>query len=412
MSFRASQVGKLWESISKHGWRDGSQQALLRWLRTQVGFTADVLGDYSYVLTEDAPPTLRASSAKELTIAWLIPEVGPGVGGLFNIFRAIHQLEQWGHRHRIYVVGDSATDAESMTNVARRDYFPITSAIEIFNGKVADSDALVASSWQTAYAARALSNTARKFYFVQDLEYLFYAPGSIAELARETYRWGFHGITGGQWIADVLNSEFKMNSSAFGFSYDRHVYSPAGKRTFPDGKKRILFYARPITPRRGFELGVLALSEIAKQLPETEFVFVGASDRGMKLPFPTVSPGILSPMELAALYRSCTAALILSFTNLSLLPLEVMACGCPVVSNRGANVEWLLNEDTTQLAAPTPEALAAAILEVLQNDSLRTLKTEAGLRFAERTDWGKEIKAIEAGFYRGLAECAVEQQHV
>lgn len=117
-------------------------------------------------------------------------------------------------------------------------------------------------------------------------------------------------------------------------------------------------------------------------------------------------------MELAALYRSCTAALILSFTNLSLLPLEVMACGCPVVSNRGANVEWLLNEDTTQLAAPTPEALAAAILEVLQNDSLRTLKTEAGLRFAERTDWGKEIKAIEAGFYRGLAECAVEQQHV
>src|SRR2546426_5624548 len=335
----ASRVGKVWATISKHGLLAGSQDAFLRWVRSKVSATCNVLDDYSWVLTQDAAPTLSVHSLKHLAITWLIPDVGPGVGGLFTIFRAIHHMEQWGHQHNVYIVGNKAADCDRASKLVHRDYFPIKSRIEIFTGNVADSDALVATSWKTAYAARGLSNTARKFYFVQDLENLFYAQGSMAEFARETYRWGFHGITAGPWVADVLRTEFKMNCSVFGFSCDRDVYSAGGKRTFPDGKKRVLFYARPSTERRGFELGISALSIVAKELPEADFVLVGSSPRGMKLPFNAFIPGILSPLELAALYRSSTTALILSFTNLSLLPLEVMACGCVVVSNQGPNVE-------------------------------------------------------------------------
>jgi glycosyltransferase involved in cell wall biosynthesis len=402
MAFGGSRAGKAWVSISKHGLRAGVRDAFGRWLRTKFAVTPDVLRDYPWILTPDAEPALKSNSPKSLAITWLIPDVGPGVGGLFNIFRAIQQMEQWGHRHRIYIVGNPGADSGTATRLARRDYFPIGSEVDVFRGEVADSDALVATSWQTAYAARGLSNTARKFYLVQDLEHLFYAPGSISEFARQTYQWGFHGITAGSWIAKTLRADFGMNCSSFGFSYDRGFYAPEGKRMLADGKKRILFYARPSTERRGFELGMLALSIVAKKMPETEFVLVGFTSSGATLPFNAVIPGVLSPLDLAALYRSCTAALILSFTNLSLLPLEVMACGCVVVSNQGANVNWLINQEIAELGAPNPEALAASVLRVLQNDDLRAQKAQAALRYVQSTDWSKEIKAIESGFYEGL----------
>jgi glycosyltransferase involved in cell wall biosynthesis len=329
-----------------------------------------------------------------------------GSGGLFNIFRAIQHLEHWGHQHRIYMVGEmvgrSAVSAARANELARKYYFPIKTQIEVFTGEVANSDALVATSWSTAYAARAVGNTARKFYFVQDLEHLFYPEGSLCEFARQTYRWGFYGITAGQWIADVLYKEFGMECSAFGFSYDRGAYSPNGSRHLPDGKNRVLFYARPKSERRGFELGILALSIVAKKMPDTEFVLVGFPPRSIQLPFSAVLPGILAASELPALYRSCGIALVLSHTNLSLLPLELMACGCAVVSNSGPNVEWLLTDHIAQLACPTPEALADSVLALLDNEQLRAQKAAAGLAFAESTDWISETKAIESAFCRGL----------
>jgi glycosyltransferase involved in cell wall biosynthesis len=351
----------------------------------------------------DCPATLQAPDPGPLRINWLTPDVrGAGSGGLFNIFRTIQGLERWGHKHRVYVLARTSIDEARATEFVRKNYFPIEARIEEFKGKTADSDALIATSWVTAYVARKLGNTARKFYFVQDLEHLFYPEGSLCEFARQTYRWGFYGIAAGRWIADVLHAEFEMECSHFGFSYDRESYSPNGNCSVPYPKNRVLFYARPKTERRGFELGLLALSIVAKKMPDTEFVLVGFPPRSIRLPFLAVIPGSLSPCELATLYRNCKVALVLSFTNLSLLPLELMACGCAVVSNCGPNVEWLLSDDIARLAKPTPEALADGIIALLADERMRARKVAASLAFVKRTDWSLEIKRIESALYRGL----------
>ena len=400
-------IGKTWTSVSKYGLRAGLQDAAARWARSRLGVPFDVAGDYDWILSQDNPARLPAPKAGPLRINWLTPDVRGDVravrsGGLSTIFRTIQQLERWGHKNRVYVLAGTAIDEARATDFVRRNYFPIEARIEEFKGETADSDALIATSWVTAYAARKLGNTARKFYFVQDLEHLFYPEGSLCEFARQTYRWGFHAITVGRWLAEVLHAEFEMECSPFGLSYDREVYSPNGSRRVRAQQKRVLFYARPQTERRGFELGVLALSVVSKQRPDVEFVLVGFPPRRMRIPFRAVFPGVLSPTELAELYRGCDVALVLSHTNLSLLPLELMACGCAVVSNRGRNVEWLLTEETTQLANPTPESLAAAVLNLLNNEALRARKSAAGLAFAQRTDWISEIKRIEGAFHRGL----------
>src|SRR6266481_1519979 len=290
LSLRESGLAKVWASVSSYGLRAGIQDAISRWLRSRLNIPQDVLRDYNWVLSQDCPARLQTPDSGPLRINWIIPDVGRGIGGLLNIFRTIHQLEHWGHKQRVYVVGRSAASGEQIKELVRKYYFPILTDVEIYAGNVVDSDALVATSWRTAYVARTLSNTVRKFYFVQDLEHLFYPEGSLCEFAKQTYRWGFHGITLGQWNADVLSREFGMECSAFGFSYDRGIYSPNGSHSLSDGKKRVLFYARPSTERRGFELGILALSLVAKRMPDTEFVLVGFPPQSIRLPFPALLP--------------------------------------------------------------------------------------------------------------------------
>lgn len=403
MTWHESSLGKLWTSVSDHGLRGGILDALERWARKRASAPEDVFREYGWILNQSREASLPAPPSGPLRIHWLIPTVASGSGGLLTIFRTIQELDKCGHKQSVYVVGDRIIGGDKVGDLVRKNYLPINGDVEVFTGELPDSDALVATSWTTAYAARTVPNTARKFYMVQDLEHLFYPQGSLCEFSKETYRWGFYGITAGEWIARVLRDEFGMECSSFSFSYDRGVHSRNGERRFPDGKKRVLFYARASSPRRGFELGVLALSLVAKQSPETEFVLVALPRQSLKLPFQATFLETLPASELPALYRSCDAALVLSHTNLSLLPLELMACGCAVVSNSGPNVEWLLTDEVAQLATPTPEALADAILALLHDDQLRARKIAAGYALAESTDWLSEIKAVESAFYRGLS---------
>ena len=347
-------------------------------------------------MSAESPACLSPRTSGPLRINWILPAISAGNGGLLNIFRTVQKLEEWGHENRLYSLGGFRGGSSQAKTLICERYFPIQAELEAFSDNIADSDALVATSWPTAYAVRSVGNTARKFYFVQDVEYMFYAPGSLYEFARQTYRFGFHGITLGPWIAEVLRREFNMECSPFSFSYDRQAYGRRGPHLLPPGKRRVLFYARPETERRGFALGIMALSIVAKRIRDAEFVLVGSPPGSLEVAFPAFCPGVLPVSDLAPLYRSCEVALVLSHTNLSMLPLELMACGCAVVSNDGPNIEWLLTQDVAQLAERNPNSLANAVIELLESDQLRLQKIEAGSSFAESTDWTREIRAIEA----------------
>ena len=48
----------------------------------------------------------------------------------------------------------------------------------------------------------------------------FYPAGSEALLAEATYRFGFHGITAGRWLADRLRRDYGMQADHFDFGRD------------------------------------------------------------------------------------------------------------------------------------------------------------------------------------------------
>ena len=330
MNLLTSSLQKARTLVARSGLRSGIAEAVRRWARSRTSVPSDVMGEYAWILGPNRPAVLPAPRTGPLKINWLLPFVVKGSGGLLNIFRTIHNLEKWGHENRVYVLDWDAATGSHAEELVRSFYFPFKAQLEPLTPKIADSDALIATMWTTAYAARAVANTAGKFYFVQDLEYLFYPAGSLQEFAKQTYKFGFHGITLGPWIADTLRAEFGMECSPFGFSYDREVYSPNGRPGIREQRKRVLYYARPRTDRRGFELGILTLSLVAKKRPDVEFVLVGFSPRKMHIPFRTVFPGVLSPAELADLPPVLTpadiAAAMMEFLADDTLAGRIMVC--------------------------------------------------------------------------------------
>ena len=113
--------------------------------------------------------------------------------------------------------------------------------------------------------------------------------------------------------------------------------------------------------------------------------------------FPHTNLGILNDYELAALYSGCDAGLVLSLTNPSLVPFEMMACRCPVVEMRSEQSEELLSDgETALLADPLPEKLAQAILQLVQNKTLRQHIAEQGYQHVSGRSWRNSARQIEA----------------
>jgi len=326
-------------------------------------------------------------------INWVIPDFGIGSGGHLNIFRVVKKLEELGFICRINI--DGATHFSSGTEARkciREHFFPIEAEVGIGRQELRPAAATFATGWTTAYTVRDFKGSGKKYYFVQDFEPFFSALGSDYIFAEETYRFGFKGITAGDWLAKKLASEYDMQTIPFHFSYDRELYKPHTRRE--SHIKRVFFYARPVTARRAFELGLLTLARVYEKNSNIEFILAGWDLSGYKIPFPFLNAGVLPLAELPDLYSQCDVALVLSFTNLSLLPLEAMACNCAVVSNKGENVEWLLNNDITRFSDATPEALSDTVIDLIEGeDDLNQLKSK-GLSFAQSTNWDIEVEKI------------------
>jgi O-antigen biosynthesis protein len=339
-----------------------------------------------------------ASVAK--TIHWVMPDFEPGSGGHTTIFRYIQWLERAGYTCNVVIVGPhwhrSTEDCEASI---RAHFFPIAAKVRFGIDGLGPARFCFATGWKSAYSVRAFGNARHKLYFVQDFESMFYPAGSEASFADATYGFGFVGVTAGSWLSDRLGREYAMRCLPLGFSYDRDLYQP--KPRLDPEVTRIFCYCRPSTPRRGLELSLMALNLVGHRHPGIEFVFAGADMKHYKFDHPVHNAGVLPVRELAELYAQCDIGLVLSFTNVSLVPLELMACGCAVVSNTGPYVEWLLNRDVSALAEPTPDSIANAIGYLIDNpDERRALQARARA-FAASTSWEGEARKLDR-FLAGL----------
>lgn len=326
---------------------------------------------------------------------WIIPEMGEGSGGHLNIFRIVSFLENMGFHSRIYLF-ESVTffNNEYLTKFIR-EYFPILdNRVELFCdvSQISYAHATLATSWQTAYFVKRFKNTSASFYFVQDFEPYFYPNGSYYHLAENTYNFGLYGITAGDWLKNKLEKEYGMWTRSFGFSYDQEIYKAKEKSGL---SKRIFLYARPCTPRREFEIGLLALNKVCAEMEDVTVVFAGENLKNYTIPFKHEDHGILAIKDLPNLYHDCDMCVVISGTNLSLLPLEIMGSNSVAVCSKGENSSWLVNEENAILVDYDPNDIANTILEYYKHPEKLEVIRKKGWEFAKSTSWETEATKVK-----------------
>ena len=219
-----------------------------------------------------------------------------------TIWRFLSYLEADGHTCRIYFHRPKkGSTVEAVLQAIDGSFTPLKAEMKWLheNEEMAPADALVATSWQTAYTIYGSAMNAKKIYFVQDFEPYFYPVGGLSILAENTYKLGLRGITAGGWLEAKLRDEYGMVTSSFNFGSDSDTY-----RYENDGeRKEITFYARPTTPRRAFELGIATLDLFHRMNPEYTINFIGWDVSDFSIPFPHNNLGILSPVQLNEVYN-------------------------------------------------------------------------------------------------------------
>lgn len=369
----------------------------------------DVCSCYEFVVDRGAHTPFSVEDyekhKEEKTILnWVIPEPGIGGGGHINIFRFVTRLQKLGFHNRIYLMYPGQFTSDKKCEQFLEKYYEIDCSdieVHIHLSDMEYAHGVIATSWQTAYAVKRFDNAISKFYFVQDYEPLFFPVGSEYTFAENTYRFGFRGITAGDWLRDKLHAEFGMITDSFSFSYDRELYTPGQKR---DNRNRVFFYARPYTARRAFEFGMVVLTEVAKRVPQLEVVFAGEDISKYKIGFKHVNAGIVPLSELSDLYAQCDMCLVLSNTNLSLLPLEVMASNSVAVCTKGANSEWLVNDENSIMVDFEVNDVIEKMVYYLEHKEELEEKRQMGLKFAATTSWDREAQKVKEALLRGISE--------
>ena len=169
---------------------------------------------------------------------------------------------------------------------------------------------------------------------------------------------------------------------------------------FADGRPNILFVGR-MDERKGFSHLIRAFPFIKQAIPEARLLVVGAYGVEEKAPFIRYARahrlrgihfvGWVSREEMPSYYRTASVfcAPSTGFESFGIVLLEAMAAGLPIVASDIAGYRDVLTDGVGgRLVEPGDEkAMAGAIIEMLEDSSLRARFAALGRATAAGFDW-------------------------
>lgn len=249
-------------------------------------------------------------------------------------------------------------------------------------------DVVVATFWRTVYALPEF-DAARWVYFVQSIETRFVPKRRPLERAAAdmTYMVDMPVVTVGRWMVDFLRERFGREATVAPVFVDPRTHRPDGTCLAPraPGRLRVLVEG-PLKVRLK---NVPRTIELARRSRAHEIWLMTQSD----VPF---YPGVdrlltrVAPGDTGAVYRSCDVVLRLSFVEgVSLVPLEMMACGGTVVTSDVTGHDDYMRNGINGLVVPTDDEDAAVaaidrlveypgLLERLRLGGLHTVQARPG----------------------------------
>ncbi|WP_394366963.1 rhamnosyltransferase WsaF family glycosyltransferase [Paeniglutamicibacter gangotriensis] len=306
----------------------------------------------------------------KLCVAWVCAPPGAGSGGHTTLFRMVQAMEARGHECTLLLYERDSDDVARYEQLIRSNWPAMKARISSATTDTGDFDAVVASSWVTAHVvASRFANTTRPFYFIQDYEPYFYPRGYLYALAAMTYQFGFANIALGEMVANELRTRNGVDPDlVVPFGCDRDVYRTIARPTGGSPRRGVVYYAKQSADRRGYLLAKAALERFHELCPDQEIHIIGDEIRGWTTP--VTNHGSMRPAELNLLYNDTIAGLAMSFTNVSLVPGELLAAGNIPVLNADSDVKLDMDSAEVIWAAPHPEELARALAEVVDRSDI------------------------------------------
>ena len=181
---------------------------------------------------------------------------------------------------------------------------------------------------------------------------------------------------------------------------DTEKFTPRGP-SLPelDPRRFYLVFVGRDEPRKGLQVMLRALRMIRDPHPEVELLVVGTAGSGVE---GVRWLGRLESEMVPAAYRSSRlmVAPALGWESFGIVLLEAMACGLPVVASDIPGYRSVLRHGVEGMLVPPgdPEALASAVVALVENGGMRDSMAAAGLARAAEYSWDKLVVDVEAAY--------------
>ncbi len=322
--------------------------------------------------------------------AWVLPSFIEGSGGHRTMFQNIQCLMEHGYECDVYIEdnGDVRTADDLKKQV---DQFFGGCGCKYFLGfhLSGEYDILFATAWFTAKIVRDYPHAKHKAYFIQDFEALFNPMGDGYLLACTSYCYGLSPITIGKWLTNKMQTEYHTHSQYFDFCADHAVYY---RKSGVKKENAICFIYQPDKPRRCSIIGIEALGIVKYLRPDIKIYLYGSTVKG-NVWFEHTNLGIIPIEQCNELYNKCTVGLCISSSNPSRIPFEMMAAGLPVVDLHMENNLYDMPDSGVSLAHYTPESIAQALIDIIDNPKKAEQLSHFGQEFMKN-------RTLEYGYHQ------------
>lgn len=330
---------------------------------------------------------------KKLSIGFIIPGMPKYSGGHTSILRLGTYLSEFGHE--IFYVSYLPQKVSKMKLNAEHN-------LKEYKGEILGPEGLteleydvgVATYWVSAYYLWNMDNVKYKAYFIQDYEPDFYPRGDIRVFVENTYRMNYHMISLGAWNKLKIEKVFGVKVDDIVFPFEPKEYWPEEKwkqKFIKKNKIRIAVYLKN-APKRGPALVLMSLEELYKTAKkegyDLEILFFG-NNKMIKYPisFPYKNLGKPPKSKLRELYQKSDFGVVFSYTNISLVPLEMMACGCPVVEVYEGSLKTFFDPECAILVESYPKDFVRNVMWYIRHPEARLKIAENAMRSLQHRTW-------------------------
>ncbi len=327
-------------------------------------------------------------------IAWVIPHPGKGSGGHRTIIQNVNALIRAGYECDIYVEEDNVSTAQMVKDKINEYYEPCDAGVYVGIRMRKDYDIVFATGWQIVEFVRNVP-ARHKAYFIQDFEPWFFPMGDQYIITENSYRYGFMPVTIGKWLAHKMLAEYDNPVEYFDFGADLNIYK---KLDNVEKENAICFVYQPEKSRRCDYIGLKALRIVKTLRPDIQIYLYG-SNMPATFDFECENLNIIPIDKCNELYNKCKVGVCMSASNPSRIPFEMMAAGLPVVEMYKENNIYDMPDGGVLLARTTPEAIASAIIYLVDHAEERKKMSEFGLKYMKdyplERGFKQFLKAVE-----------------